>query len=453
MPSAYTLPRNPLGNFVRAHYSAAKRKGAYTKLSKSGFVPPSPSGGGGGGSTARNRLLPPELIGVEGVRGPFFGITPRLNPNDYIFHTNDRGRIFAEPITELTGLSPIARKQVGEYDRRTAAQVPQIQGAYTALQGELNANADAAKARLASLGSLIQGSAPVQGAVQGVPDVDAQLAQARRAEQGAGAAVTVGQMSALPQIAAQEGTRAVEDWNTTRGQGRTELVGGLQQQRAQAAAAQAEAQMAQRELAAQLRGQDLQLLGTQISQQGGLQRALVQAETSRSNKMAELENRLLIAELNGNVSEANSIRSQMARIQAAQIGAAARVATSGGKGGGQRAKDTKAFVKEVRAKLTGTFIRNPRWKSDALTPDEPTHIPKPGSYASPAEIVAQAATEGVRILPVLQAIRSASGGRWGRTLQEANQIYVALQESGTLPLEQIRKIVQQFTGRNPAANV
>jgi hypothetical protein len=451
--AAFTLPSSPLGKFVRAHYSAGARRAAFTKLSKSGFTVP-----GARATTpkapASARMLPPELIGVPGVRGPFFNITPRLNPNDYRFVTNDQGRVFGAPRTELDDLDFGGRQLVKAYDAQSAAQRPVIQGAYSDLQGALNQNADATKNRLASLGSLIQGQAPLAGAVQGVPGADAQLADARRQEQGANAAVTVGQMSALPAIAATEGTKALTGWDAERSTGHTGLIGELRGQAAEAAVNQQKALSDQRSLAAQLRGQDLQLLGTQIGQQGGLQRALISADTSRGNKQAELENRLLIAEMTGDVSTANNIRTQLAKIQGASISAGARVTAAAqrdaGKAGQQRAKATAAVVKDVRSRLTGTYVRNPQWTRTS-PPSVPQYVAKPGTQVSPEDLLADAATQGVKIVPVLQAIRAVIGPGWARDLPTANALYKVLQDY--MKPAQVRKIIVQFTGYDPSANV
>jgi len=453
----------PLQTFVNKNYAAPLRAGVLRKLKAKGFVPPAATqplttGGGGGaaapraGGTARDRLLPRTLIGVEGVRGPFFGITPNLNPQDWVTHTNDRGRTFLEPITEMTGLSSDHRQRVKTFDAATARQRPVVQTAYSDLQTSLNQNADATKARLASLGSLVQASPTVAGGTPGVPEADAQLADARRREATAASAVTVGQQSALPAIAATEGAKAVTAFDADRAAGREGLFSEIRTEQSQRAAAQLEALQAQKEVAAQLRGQDLQLLGTQISQQGGLERALVQSGSRERISQGELETRLLIAELNGNVSEANNIRTTLARLEAATISA-------GGKGGkgpaSQRGKDTASFVKGIRKQLTGTFVKNPAY--DAVTaPDQPQYIAKPGSQASVEGLLADAATQGVKIIPVLNAIRATfpkgtRGGTpapWGRgDLGVATTIYQTLVDNGMAEAA-ARKIAKGFTGRD-----
>lgn len=438
----------PLETFVNRNYRADLRPGVLRKLKRKGFVPPGatqPLTGGGGGRpapTARDRMLPRELIGVAGVRGPFFNVTPNLNPNDFVVHRNDRGRTFYEPITEMTGLSPDQRQRVRSFDAASAAQRPVIQGAYSDLQGALNQNADATKARLSSLGSLVQASPTVAGGTPGVPGVDAQLADARRREATAQAAVTVGSQSALPALAATEGAKVLQGWDADRAAGREGLFGDIRAERAAAAAAALEAKTAEQEVAAQLRGQDLQLLGTQISQQGGLERALVSAGSREAISQGELETRLLIAELQGDVSMANNIRTTMARLQAAAISASG----SAGKPG-NRGKDTSAFVKDIRQKLTGSFVKNPDY--DPVTnPDAPTHIQKPGSTVGPLDLLADAQARRLKIVPVLNAIRAAAGPGWGRGSGDISRQIASTLIDGGMPATQAYKIARAFTGKS-----
>lgn len=444
----FQLPTTPLGNFVKQHYKEPLQAGAFRKLRKNGFTPPGTTASGTAPATtrgtARDRLLPPELIGVSGVRGAFApGFTPRLNPNDFVVHTNDRGRTFWEPITETTGMSPINKGQLKSFDAASVGQRPIIQGAYSDLQGSLNANADATKARLASLGSLIQSQPLVAGAVQGVPDAQARLADTARQGQAADAAVTVGQMSALPAIAATEGTKTLTGWDATRQKDREALISGIRSSEQEAAAAALEAKQGQSEIAAQLRGQDLQLLGTQTTQAGGLQRALIQSDTTLQTKQAELENRLLIAELQGDVATANNIRSTMAQLQSAAIRAAASAKTGGS---GRKAKDTAAFVKKVRASLTGAQIKNPAY--DAIkNPGVPQFITKPGA-SDPEGVIRDAVTQGVSVVPVLRAIRAVDPTWGGKTRQDAQALYEVLVGSG-MPSAQAFKVAKSFIGVSP----
>lgn len=449
---AFTLPSSPLGKFVGSHYKPALQQAAFRKLKSKGFAPPGTTASGtlttsgARGGTARDRLLPPELIGVAGVRGAFApGFTPRLNPNDYVVHTNDRGRTFWEPITEMTGLDPQSRATVRSYDAASAAQRPVIQSAYGDLQTSLNQNADAAQARLSSLGSLIQSQPLVAGAPQGVPDLQARLADTQRQQQTASSAVTVGQMSALPAIAATEGAKVLTGWDAARQKDREALFQGLRASEAEQAKQALQARQNDQSIAAQIRGQDLQLLGTQTTQAGGLQRALISSDTSLENTRANLENRLLIAELQGDVSTANNIRSTMAQLQSAAIRASASAKTGGN---GRRAKDTAAFVKNVRKQLTGTLVRNPDY-DPSLPNRAPQFVQKPGSVDPPG-IIRDALAQGVAILPVLKAIRAVMGSGFSRSRSEAESLRNLLIEGGMQP-NQATKIVKQFTGTTPTS--
>lgn len=442
---AFVLPDTPLGAFVKAHYSPATQAGAFRKLKTKGFAPPGTTAGGSTrpGGTARDRLLPLELIGVAGVRGPFYGITPRINPQDFVTHTNDRGRTFYEPITDTTGLDPQSRASVRSFEAATAAQRPVIQGAYGDLQASLNQNADATKARLSSLGSLIQGSPLVAGTPPPDAAAQGQLADARRAQLGAQAAVTVGAESALPALAGIEGTKALTGWDAQRLKDRQDLLGGLREQQQKAAAATLTAKQNQAQIDATLRGQDLQLLGTQTTANAGLQKALLSSQTDLQQTQAQLENRLLIAELQGDVSTANNIRSTMAQIQAAGIRASAAARKPG-----TRAKDTAAFIKGVRSKLTGSQIKNPDY-DPVSNPGAPKFITKPGGVDD-VGLLRDALVQGVAILPVLNAIRAVRGADYARSRTDAENIRNVLIQGG-IPPAQATKIVKTFTGVTPTS--
>ena len=198
----FTLPKTPLGNFVKAHYAAPQRQRVFRQLRSKGFTPPTTGRPATGPTAAQRTQLPLDLIGVEGVRR--FRRPPRLNPNDWVVQQNDAGTYFASPRTELTGFGPDERRMVKGFDQETSERVPGIQSAYRDLGTSLTENADQTKTRLAALGAGIQAAPLVAGpSGQGVADVDAQLADARRQELAAQASVAVGQMSALPAIAAQ----------------------------------------------------------------------------------------------------------------------------------------------------------------------------------------------------------------------------------------------------------
>ncbi len=436
----------PLQAFVNKNYAAPIRAGVLKKLKNKGFVPPgatTPLTTAPAGGTARDRMLPRDLIGTPNVRGPFFKVTPNLNPNDYVVHTNDRGRTFYEPITEMTGLSSGQRERVRSFDAASAAQRPVIQGGYAQLQTSLNQNADATKARLSSLGSLVQASPTVVGGTPGVAGADAQLADARRQEATARSAVEVGAQSALTSVAATEGAKTLAGWDASRAGGREGLFADIRTERQAAAQGALEAKAAEQELAAQLRGQDLNLLGTQISQQGGLERALVQSGSRERVSAGELETRLLIAELNGNVSEANNIRTTLARIQAAGISASSAGRAAGT---GVKAESTAEFVKTVRKNLTGAFVKNPAY--DPVTaPGEPQFIRKKGSAIEPLDLVADAASQGVQIIPVLNAIRAAGPG-WGRGSGDISRGIASALIDGGMDPTQAYKIARSFTGKS-----
>lgn len=439
----FTPPNTPLGNFVRQNYKTpGLQRRVFTKLKNKGFTPPAT----GGLTTVQRQYLPPELIGVEGVRGAYRR-PPRLNPEQWVTHVNRYGSFFAAPRTELTGLDPESKRQVSVFDEETGRRVPGIQSAYADLQTSLNQNADASKARLESLGQGIYSSPTLTPASQqGVPGANEQLADTNRRDLAARAAVTVGQQGALSSLAATEGTEAVEDFRSARRTGREELISGLRQQAAAAQAAQAER-------AAQLRGQDLQLLGTQLSQAGGLERALVGAGSRERINSADLEARLLIAEMEGNVREANSIRAALARQYAADRTLEGRLVTagSGGRSISQREKDrrkaTAEVVKSAREAIKGKVVLNPAYRRGLG--GEEKFITRPGiSATDPLSFLEDALARGAKPLPVLRAIRANIHPQWGLgggQEGDAGQILKSLLGGG-VPREQAFKIVKLFSG-------
>ena len=271
VPISQGIPNSALGLFVQKHYAPAGQKAAFLKFKKSGFVPPATPAAAPAPAAAPSPAADPTLAGLgEGQVG-----------------------------------------HINAFDAFTARQTPRIQGAYDALATALNTNADQTSARLGSLGSLIQSSPSVGGAPPGTPGGTAALAEAARQSFGAKAAVTVGQESALPGMAKTTGQQYLDNFLNTRANARDALIGGY-------VTANASADQKQRETAAKLRGQDLQLLGTQLAQKGGLDKATIAALASQSNAGTAASSREAVAQTNAS-----------SRETVANIAAAARATVSG----------------------------------------------------------------------------------------------------------------------------
>jgi len=237
-----------------------------------------PAGGSGtptGGTTATtrrgdalNRLVPREWTGSAGIVGPYKR-EPRLNPDAYEWVQNpENNRWFARPRTELTGLPTQARADIQGFDRQTAAQQGRIQGAYDAFVGESRANAAAGQAALTALSA-------AAGSGYAAADPTAQvLGQAARQQSVAVAAPTVAAMGRMPDLARATGVSALEQFGLKRGEARTETIGDYREQAS-------EAEAAKREAAADLRGQNLDLLAALGGQQTNLALGQMRAQTTQ----------------------------------------------------------------------------------------------------------------------------------------------------------------------------
>lgn len=401
------VPNSPLGLFVKKNYKGAGLQAqVFKKLTKSGFSPPK----------------------APVVGAPVTGPTP--NPN-------------AAPVTpELADLSNLQVDQVGSYDAETARQQPRIQGAYNALGTALTTNADETKNRLASLGSLIQSSPLVQGTREAVPGGTATLADAARQGFTANAAVTVGQQSALPGLAKVTGQQTLDNFIAARAGNRDTMLGGFRKSNADAYNAQLDAEQKVADRNAQLRGQNLQLLATQLTQKGALDRATLQALTSTTNN-----------ESDNATSRANTDANNATRLTAAQIAAQARAVTSGKNkrpaagrpGSSQYATARSGYANNLR----DDFFRDQPVYENVTQPDGTVKRQKTGTAsqnyntdATPS--IVRGIALGLRPAHILQAIRGVDPG-YGTDRADAREFVAAL-EAGGYDRKRANAIAKSLTG-------
>lgn len=389
------VPSSPLGLFVKAHYSAPTQKAVFLRLKKKGFQPPA-------GSAQPN----PDPTSPA----------PTYNP-------------------EESSLAPAQHGQLASFDAFTTRQAPRIQGAYDALGTSLQQNADQTKNRLASLGSLIQGQPLVGGtAGQGVPGADQTLEDARRQAFTANAAVTVGQQSALPAMAATTGRQYLDNFVNTRQGQRDAMLSGFLTSNATAA------QKAQ-EVAAKLRGQDLNLLATQLTQKGGLDRATLAALTSQSNTAAREAGQ-----------SARTDATNQTRMSIAQMQAAARAATAGkakvpaGKPGSPQYSSTR---KDFVNKLGADFFKDQPVYENVKQPDGTVKRVKTGTApqaynTDTTPSILRGLALGLRPAHVFQALRGVDPG-YGTDRADAREFQAAL-ESGGIPRKRANAITKALTG-------
>lgn len=214
-----------------------------------------------------NRTPPGEFTGSPGLIGPYRNV-PRLNPDLWEIAQNPKtGRYFGRPANELTGLPTWARRDIGGFDRRTEAQVGQINEAYT---NYANLAAQDAAAGAANLGALAAGAgrgftdtiagsasgpygsiAPV-GLGQAERALPGVLSQGAREQSAAVSAQTIAGLNQLPTLARSEGGTVGATFRAGREDSRREQITAYRGQQQEGAAAEADARFKRQQLEATL---------------------------------------------------------------------------------------------------------------------------------------------------------------------------------------------------------
>lgn len=244
----------------------------------------------------RNALLPESFLGSPNVRGPYTA-PPRLNPEQFETAQNQAGRYFARPVTELTGLNPQQRADVGRFDKLTEAQAGQIQGAYGTAAQASEANRAASAAELTAL-------AGAAGAGYAASDPTASvLGQAAR--QGAVANVTpaIAGLARSPDILRSEGLTNVGQFRTQRLGQRQETIAGYR--------------TAQQEAAAAAREQDLKTMLDLLGIQSDLGLGQLQYQTQLA--AAGIQSETNLAESQQRARTADADRAARLDVEAAKL--------------------------------------------------------------------------------------------------------------------------------------
>lgn len=231
--------------------------------------------------------LPSTFVNRTGVVGGWKSQPANMNPNDWEFATNRAGRTFARPVDEFTGLDDGVRRQVNTFDADTRVMGDYLAGRTEVAGNQANADAKAAADRMASLTALGAGGGNPELAAAGAK---LQLAQAALAGRDDNRGVGLARDAAETRLA---------QYRAARNDSRFGMLNSARESQAAAAAAQAKADYEQsqdaKSLAAQLRGQDMQLLGQRLSIQGQNDRAELSANTSLTNNQTSNQTRLQIA--------------------------------------------------------------------------------------------------------------------------------------------------------------
>jgi len=347
---------------------ATIRKGGYwIRPQASAPASGTPTGGTAATSTrtaALNKLQPREYVGSEGVIGSWKK-EPRLNPDQYEWTQNpDNGRWFARPRNELTGLDPQARADVGAFDRTTAAQQQRIQDVYSQYATQAAADRDAGAQAFGTLANLSGAGyqAPVQGqasgpygsiAPAGVSAAQQQLpgvmAQGAREGSVAARASTLFGLSQLPTVARDTGAQQLQKFTTDRTANRGELISGYREQAGEAAAAASEQQFNRQKLAAELRSQNLSLLGKKIGASTTLQTAGIRANTAKDDRAAKLATDAAKLRTQAQIARERNLTSRANTLD----NLAAKKEKEAAKAKGPKTTDQRAWAKRAREMWDG----------------------------------------------------------------------------------------------------
>lgn len=282
------LPKGLLADFVRKHYAAPLQQGAFKKFrANKDLVPIKDAAGGIRLTTSQQRQQRPDIfLNEPGVIGGFRNPNPALNPSQWETAQNRVGITYARPRTEFTGLDPQSVADIKAFDALTEAQAGRVGEAYSGYATEAGADRDRAAQALGDLARLAgSGFSAPQGL--GLSNVEMALpgvtAQTAAGTDFARSAQTLADMSALPTVARSEGAGAMERFRSERLGQRQDMLTSIREAQAQVEAEAIQAQMAaeqdRRELAAQIRGQNLDLLGALGGQGTDLQEAILRSNT------------------------------------------------------------------------------------------------------------------------------------------------------------------------------
>ena len=225
------------------------------------------------------RIGPPnEFIGDPGLHPGTWLKPPRLNPDQWEVAQNpDDKRYYARRVTELTGLDPGARQQVLAYDRQTEAQAQRIADVY-------NTSADRSVADSAAGAQALGQFAQLAGTGINPGDQTAQtLAGLNQSSVAAGSSPAAAFLANLPSLIRASGASAATNYRGQRFNSRGELISGLRESQAEAASAQNEAEYNRQRLAAQVRGDNLNLIARLTGIDADTQQALISSGTSLTN--------------------------------------------------------------------------------------------------------------------------------------------------------------------------
>ena len=393
------------------------------------------------------------------------------------------------PYDELAGLPDYIRQDIGAFDRQTGAQQDRITAAYQALADQSRLDADAAARRQGALAGLAgMGYTPTPaGLPSAISSLPATLGNNAVTRAGTAGGLETDWYGKLPTLALMAGATQREGYLADRDATRRSTIFNARQEQEKAAAEAAGDQadrefdltkiltqgqvdagllqsrltaedlISRRQVGATLRGQDLDLVGTETSQRGANLRAQITAGTADANRIAglrreqaRLETQIQIARERNDTTRATSLASQQARVTSALIAAQARdkpAARRTGRGTPNYASLRSRWTTTVRQLLQGkTTVRD-----DAQGNPQPVVTQEP---ALPEAALAQAISAGIDPRDAFQMVVAGGAAKNDRAL--AGALYNALEAAGRIRDgvdATARRLVLNLTGVDIATEI
>ena len=278
------------------------------------YATPKPKKPKAGKPAPKKKLPPLEFLGDPSLRGAF-AKEPALNPNEWLSTQGRDGRYYAVRQTELTGLGPQYTAQVRDFDTQTSGQATRIGDAGNAQAAAAEASAARDRQALAdyarNTGVVVNPSDPTAAAV----------ARAMGQSNAAAGGPEVVRGLDMPAVLRASAASNVERFRAQRGTDRATMITAMRSSIAEETAARQQA-------AAELRGQNLQLLSSLSGQDASTQRALLSGQVALSGQQAANQRAELSAETsarNTDVREAGQNARTEANLRAARNRDAAKL--------------------------------------------------------------------------------------------------------------------------------
>lgn len=331
-------------------WKVEKKKGWFyaTPTNSAPSAPPVGAGTSGGPGVKRPPRPPDEYIGDPTVNGPWQK-KPNVSRNDFEFAKGPDGKWFTRPVTELTGLTPTQRGQVGAYDAATGRQAARVTQAYDGLATQAGIDATAGAKALGEFAALA-GANVSQTDPTGVA-----LAKLTNQQFTARKTPDVVSLAALPTLARAQGVTSRDQYRAGRDTTRQEVLSGLRGANAEQASANAK-----------VRSDNLRLLGDLAGLDSGYAKALLQEQSSTARNSQDNQTTAYGDQLSSDTSIANT----NTNAATSRANAQARAADRSRAGGGVKItlEDRARWTKRARAMALGErrSVRQPAIGSDGL---------------------------------------------------------------------------------------